>query len=382
VELDSEPDYSALLQTGSKLSVMKVWNVNAIEEIFAAAAVDPSLWPKALQVISDQTQSRGAVFLPLIGDKIPTVPGSDSVARASEAYFRDGWYKRDVRYTPLEAALQGNVVDDLDFITYDQMKRHPYYQDFLAPAGLRWFAGVPMGAGDQIWCLSIQRGIDQEPFSPGEKQILLGLSRTLSATAVFAQSLGFAAAAAALEAFEISRTAAVLLNRNAEVVRTNPSADLLFDGDISIQQRRISVLDKAANDNLDRSLSQLLWRPSGASLMPPVALPRREKRPVLAYPLKLSRLSDNFFSECQAAVILVDTETRPRSPESALKRAFGLTSAEARLASHLVSGDTLEVLCERLAIAKETARNQLKSVFAKTRTSRQAELVLLMAGML
>ncbi len=369
-------------RTGSKLCLMQVWDLNAIEEVFAAAAVDPSLWPKALQLISDQTQSKGAVFLPLSGDQIPNVPANDSIARASEAYFRDGWYKRDIRYTPLEAALQGNVVDDLDFITTDQMKRHPYYEDFLAPAGLRWFAGVPMGGGDQIWCLSIQRGIDQQPFSPGEKQTLLRLSRTLSATAVFAQSLGFAASSAALEAFEISRTAVVLLNRNAEAIRTNPSADRLLDGDISIQQRRISVFDRAANDNLDRSLSQLLWMPSGASLMPPVALPRREKRPVLAYPVKLSRLSDNFLSECQAAVILVDTEGRPRSPESALKRAFGLTPAEARLASRLVSGDTLEVLCEKLAITKETGRNQLKSVFAKTQTSRQAELVLLMAPML
>jgi DNA-binding CsgD family transcriptional regulator len=368
--------------TGSRLTLMKVWNLNAIEEVFAAAAVEPSLWPKALQVVSEQTQSKGAIFLPLIGDQIPNVPASESIAGASETYFRDGWYKRDVRYTALEAALQGNVIDDFDFITPDQMKRHPYYEDFLASAGLRWFAGVPMGVGDQVWCLSIQRGIDQEPFSPGEKQTLLRLSRTLSATAVFAQSLGFAASSAALEAFEISRTGVVLLNRNAEVIRTNRSADLLLGGDISIQQRRISVWDKLANDDLDRALGQLLWLPSGASLMPPVALPRREKRPVLAYPLKLSRLSDNFLCECQAAVILVDTEARSRSPESALKRAFGLTPAEARLASRLASGDTLEALCEQLAIAKETGRNQLKSVFAKTRTSRQAELVLLMAAML
>jgi len=58
-----------------------------------------------------------------------------------------------------------------------------------------------------------------------------------------------------------------------------------------------------------------------------------------------------------------------------LRSAFHLTQAEARLASQLASGDPLDTICDRLGIAKETGRNQLKSVFAKTGTSRQAELV-------
>ena len=58
-----------------------------------------------------------------------------------------------------------------------------------------------------------------------------------------------------------------------------------------------------------------------------------------------------------------------------MRSAFHLTQAEAQLASQLASGDPLDTICDRLGIAKETGRNQLKSVFAKTGTSRQAELV-------
>ena len=54
---------------------------------------------------------------------------------------------------------------------------------------------------------------------------------------------------------------------------------------------------------------------------------------------------------------------------------FGLTPAEARLALRLVAGETLRSAAAKLGITYETARTQLKNIFNKTGTSRQAELV-------
>src|SRR5262249_9141859 len=55
---------------------------------------------------------------------------------------------------------------------------------------------------------------------------------------------------------------------------------------------------------------------------------------------------------------------------------FGLTPAEARLALHLVAGETLRCAAVKLSITYETARTQLKKIFNKTGTCRQAELVI------
>ena len=55
---------------------------------------------------------------------------------------------------------------------------------------------------------------------------------------------------------------------------------------------------------------------------------------------------------------------------------FGLTPAEARLALHLVAGETLRAAAVKLSITYETACTELKNIFNKTETCRQAELVI------
>ena len=56
---------------------------------------------------------------------------------------------------------------------------------------------------------------------------------------------------------------------------------------------------------------------------------------------------------------------------------FSLTPAEARLALHLVGGETLRSAAVKLSISYETARTCLKKIFNKTGTCRQAELVII-----
>jgi DNA-binding CsgD family transcriptional regulator len=66
-----------------------------------------------------------------------------------------------------------------------------------------------------------------------------------------------------------------------------------------------------------------------------------------------------------------------RMPQTAfLKNRFGLTPAEARIVLRLVSGDSLRSAAKALGIKYETVRTHLKSIFQKTGTRRQAELVI------
>jgi len=94
--------------------------------------------------------------------------------------------------------------------------------------------------------------------------------------------------------------------------------------------------------------------------------------------MRLEGISRDVFAPCQAVLVLVDTTEEYRPPESVLRSVFGLTPAEARLAARLAGGQSLATASEELGIAKETARGQLKAIFAKTDVRRQAELVALL----
>jgi DNA-binding CsgD family transcriptional regulator len=348
---------------------------------FSEAAVDPSRWHAAMEVVTQATGAVGAVLFPMAG-RLPDLPRSRSLEASFDMYIREGWIHHDERYRIRPVLEQRGVATELDFTTLDEMNRHPYYQEFLAPHGLRWFAGVKVASGINLWCLSIQRSIAQGPFSAAEQRSLALLSTQLSASAALAFALGFARADAALSAFEVSRSAVVLLDRHSRVIRCNEAASRLLGPDLDIRNGRLVSGSHDATATLDRALHDLLWRPASTALAAPVRLPRSGRRPTLAYPLRLSGVSTDALAPCQAVIVLVDLDDRSRPPEDTLRAIFGLTPAEAKLAQHLASGESVEQIASRLGIAYETARNQLKSVLAKTETHRQSNLVSLLARVL
>lgn len=70
--------------------------------------------------------------------------------------------------------------------------------------------------------------------------------------------------------------------------------------------------------------------------------------------------------------LLSDTEAPDLSDVTAYYR---LTKTEARLAEFLMSGGSLSDYAEQASVTRNTARNQLQSIFQKVGVNRQAELV-------
>ena len=77
-------------------------------------------------------------------------------------------------------------------------------------------------------------------------------------------------------------------------------------------------------------------------------------------------------------LIIIDLDDRPSPSAEVLRILFELSPAEARLAHHLVSGRSLEEAADASGLKLATVRKQLASVFTKTSTHRQGELVALL----
>ena len=77
-------------------------------------------------------------------------------------------------------------------------------------------------------------------------------------------------------------------------------------------------------------------------------------------------------------MILADLDQAPQTSQTTLNRLFGLTPAESRLAGQIVCGGTAVEMANDKRLSVATVRSQLASIFQKTNTRRQSELVLLL----
>ena len=110
----------------------------------------------------------------------------------------------------------------------------------------------------------------------------------------------------------------------------------------------------------------------------PIIVQRQDKLPVLVRTWRFDWAAQRSAPEMNALLTLNALGPKPGPPPAILAKTFRLTPAEAKLACVIARGASPEIAAGELKISRETARNQLKSVFAKPDTHRQSELVALL----
>jgi DNA-binding CsgD family transcriptional regulator/PAS domain-containing protein len=85
-----------------------------------------------------------------------------------------------------------------------------------------------------------------------------------------------------------------------------------------------------------------------------------------------------FAQDARAALYISDPESHNLGMRNLLASLYGLTDAEAEIATLLSAGHSIEEAAEVRGVKLSTARSQLKSVFAKTGVNRQSDLLRLL----
>jgi DNA-binding CsgD family transcriptional regulator len=174
---------------------------------------------------------------------------------------------------------------------------------------------------------------------------------------------------------------AIAINRFGYVLDANSASESVFDDEICVRGGKLFVADSRARGCLAELMDRVRITPDTKFLEPvePIVVRRKTKAPVIIRILPVHGAARTPFLGARALLTFVVIEPKPGPTVALLARAFGLTPAEARLASIVAEGIGLEHAAKELGIARETARNQLKAVFAKTGTHRQGELVALLS---
>jgi DNA-binding CsgD family transcriptional regulator/PAS domain-containing protein len=352
---------------------MADWNLDILADRLQRAALDASLWPEALTDISRQVGARGAVLVST-DKRMPGVPVSPDVGPMLDDYFKNGWSEQDIRAergVPL--MLKHGVAADNEFISSDEMRRSPYYQDWVERHGCRHWAGVGLRAGEEFWCVSLQRSLAQGPFEPKELSRLQALCRPLSEAATLASHLGFQQVLGMAHAFELIAQAAILLDDIGRILMLNDRAEAIIGEMIDSRARTLTFSDPQSQTAFSRLVAEALNPELRAGPIPqPAAVFDRRRRRIEVKAVALRDWARFSFTSAKALLLLkrLGDEADPTTAG-----AFGLTSAEARLAAELCAGNSLEIAARHLSITYETARSYLKNIFGKTQTKRQGELV-------
>jgi DNA-binding CsgD family transcriptional regulator len=174
--------------------------------------------------------------------------------------------------------------------------------------------------------------------------------------------------------------AALAVDRTGSVIDVNAAPQARFDDSLRVHNRRLIVRDKQAESDLELLNCQLLATADlGALTAKPILIRREGKAPILLRTLPISGPARSAFVGARALLTLTELCAKPDLDPIEISCAFGLSRAEARLASLIVGGLSPEEAANRLGISLITARNQIKAAMVKTGTHRQSGLVALLS---
>ena len=210
-----------------------------------------------------------------------------------------------------------------------------------------------------------------------EERILASFTRRLIEIAAVAGTRGSGTSPTA--ALNAMRLPAIALDQHGFVAEVNAAAEAVFDNDFRIKDRRLFVRDPAARALLKEAIDQLKTSPRLNPLATePIIVQRQDKLPVIVRMWRFGGAAPLPARDVRALLTLNALGPKPGPPAAILARTFCLTPSEAKLACVIARGASPYIAARELNISKETARNQLKAVFAKTGTHRQSELVALL----
>jgi DNA-binding CsgD family transcriptional regulator len=345
--------------------------------------IDPARWPKVMEQVCSVAGATGALLLQT-DVRTPDVPRTDSIDELVKFYFRHGWQNRDIRATrAVPLLLEGKrVFADQDILTIEELRSKQFFNECMRPKGFHWAAGVAFSAGPALWALCLHRGVNEEPFGAEDLRILGAFPERLTEVATLSNAVGRVALSSAIDALALVQQPAVAVDRFGRVIDSNCEANKIFDIDFQVRNHRLVATDRRASTRLQTLFDRLHAMAEDAPLATePIIVRRTTRSTVVVRVLPVHPVARSPFLGARILLTFSPVETRAALDKALLTNLFSLTPAEIRLAGLMVDGVSPEAAAEQLCVTRETARNQLKSIFAKTGAHRQAELVAMLANL-
>ena len=349
--------------------------LDAIGAIYDAGT-DRERWPDALAATGRLIEaplgglmvySRAEMLIEIIVGADPSYLG-----KMAEMMEHNLWYQRRHR-APLNRAVVGEQL-----ASADEVRRSPVYSEIFKPNGVFHMCGLSLlSQSDLFVAANWMRSERKEPFGRAEVDLIDAVGPHIARAGRIAGLLqGVNLYKEALEASADRLAFGLLLDRRGRVLFANAEADrLLAAGRIRCRpDGRLAGSSVAA----DRSLGEFLRRLACVRQAVAVILPDANgvALKLVGAPLPSRRRDFACLAAVAETMVLVfDEAASPPDSARLIAELYGLTPAECRLAAALLAGQTLADYAENTRLTRNTVKTQLRSVFAKTETARQSDLM-------
>ena len=271
-----------------------------------------------------------------------------------------------------------DILPDKDLVTSD------YYLHYLKPINLFRILGVDTSEpGGMLARLRFSRRASEPRFKATERQLLTLLTPHLSRAIEMYAKLNRMTSERDLYAGAVNQlsVASIILDEQGRMLTTNAVGRALLDqGEgLSLRDGHLHIEGRNINKELQEALTSIIREQlhGETSMVRALRVPRpggRSDLGLVVRPVPAAQWSEGQVSP-SAAVFISDPDLQESTSRPILGALFELTPAEANLATLLARGLSLAQVSVAQNISQHTARAQLKSIFAKTGVSRQAELV-------
>ena len=355
------------------------------------AAVEPKLWFNVMERVAPMIGGEHSVM-----SRLDIVDGTGSAEVAGiDPGVLDSYFSHFYQVNPLQFVentsiytkyWRPRIIIDEEWLPRSEFESSEYYNDFLKPLSAEWGMVVRLGLrGSEVATINVARSFRRGRFEPHEIDLASRLQPHLVRAYALSERLATLQALNAnfAQALDRSPLAMLLLSGEGRILHANIQGErLLSVGDLlCVIGGRLSGVRPYDDQQFSRLIAEAAapgWerRTAGAISL------RSPKRPfalsMTVSPLHLDRTT--VFSGGRAVLVCVsDPASTSSTPTSAtLATLFSLTASEARLAADLRAGLSLKAAAELHSVSVNTVRAQLTSIFAKTGTHRQSELMRLM----
>lgn len=356
------------------------------------AALDPPAWQAFVEELSDAYQGASVGFaLQLPG--FPRPEGALYAVGGFRPEYRALFAQHVQNGLPWEEARRKNFVGRFGLASEvfpdAEVAGTDFYREWMKPQGLAPVG--PMGHtlaledGVPVASLAVFRTGRSGPWKRAD--CALGELLVPHLAQAYRVHQRVRANAALAEAIDRLPTGVILLDSRGQRVVANRAAQFVLELDdgLSVDAGGPHAAQPAEDALLQQMVSQAI-RTSSTGRLPEgsvMAVSRPSGRrafPLMVAPL-LSTTPESTLADAVVVLYVTDLDAQSLPRTEVLRSLYALTGAEIELVELLCDGCSLEEAAEQRGVTMNTARSQLKQIFAKTRTSRQSELVrLVLAG--